>query len=128
MSYISLIIALIQTMSQGNIPPDAWLDVYLNNLVGVETWFFNASWWIFGIFLTIAVVFLVIGAIRKNLEFASAGIGCGCVTLFVLLLPLMEWWTKFLATGMASAVDPTGIVNTGKFWICLILYLLTGAG
>ena len=104
----------------------SWLDVYLDNLVRVETTFLAISWWIFGIVIAIAIG--VISFLRKSGEDFSVSLGCGCVSLFLLFLPLFEWLTLVLAKGMAEAVGPQGITDVGKFLTYLIIYLVIGSG
>jgi hypothetical protein len=133
MSYLSLLIALFMTR---NVPEQmGWLDVYLNNLVIVEEWFYKASWWIWGAVIAVTVIFGILALVSRKFEasdlgFLSGGmsIGCGCLSIFMLGLPLFEWLTLLLANNMASAVGPSGIVDQGKFWINLIIYILIGSG
>lgn len=126
MSYLSLIIALFMANDNNG---SAWWDKYLDNLVAVETWFYHASWWIWGIL----VVLLVVGLLWALKEFGKEGLlSCGCFVaasgIIILLLPLWEWVTLNLAKSMAAAVTPEGVLNTGKLVMSAVLYLLMGAG
>ncbi len=129
MSYISLFVALLQTMGS-TLTGAPWWDLYLDNLVGVETWFYHASWWIWGIALVIAIVFVVLAYLGGENKDAGigAGLGCGCLMIVLLTLPLWEWITLKLAQGMASAIDPTGVVNQGQLIMNALLYALLGTG
>lgn len=129
MSYLSMIIALFKTWkNEATIPQGAWLDVYLDNLVVVEKFFLSLSWWIFGTVIILAIAIGIISAIRGSGGGFSAGLGLGCVAAFLLLLPLLEWVSMKLAIGMASAVGPEGIIDSGRFWINMIIFVLIGAG
>src|SRR3989344_4770732 len=112
MSYISLIWALFNT--PGTLTGNAWWDAFLNQLVIAETWFYHASWWIWGIALFIAIVFSIVAFVGGKKEGVSAGIGCGCLMIILLTLPFWEWITLLLAKNMAASVDPAGVVNQGR--------------
>lgn len=131
MSYFSILIAAIQTWQQDStFVKGTWFYHFLQNLVGVETWFMNLAWWIFGIAVVGLIVVLILGALGRSPElFAGGGITCGCIAAFLFLLPLFEWITLNLARAMASAVDPTGaIIEPGKLIVFGLIYLAIGAG
>lgn len=126
MSYLSLLIALFMT---GEVPPEkVWLDVYLDKLVVVERFFLNLSWWIFGIAIVVAIIWGAFSLLNRSLRSWSLSLGCGCLALVLLSLPLFEWITLKLAIGMAEAVGPQGMIDSGKFWVHLIIYILIGLG
>lgn len=125
MSYISILIALFKTKDA--LVGAAWWDKFLDNLVVVETWFYHAAWVIWGIIILVAVLIgLYAWLTRTSLE------GCGCslafFAFFGFLLPLWEWITLSLATGMANAVNPEGVVNQGQLILNAVLYLILGTG
>lgn len=125
MSYISLIIALIQ-MSNSGLVGNAWWYGFLTHVVGVEMFFFGLSWVIFGIALIIFIVLLIKGLFKHFLE-------GGCFALmflgWLITLPLFEWITLSLAKGALANFDPViGIVNQGPFILNSIFYLILGGG
>ncbi len=129
MSYISLLIAYFQTRKSG-LTDSAWLDKFFDNLVGVETWFYHASWYIWAVL----VILGVIGVIWMAKEFGKEAVfGLGCFVIFggiiILAYPFFEWATMQLAIGMAESVNATtGIVNSNQFWFSAFLYALIGTG
>jgi hypothetical protein len=128
MSYLSLLIALFITWGEETISEGAWLYIYLNNLVDVEKFFYSASWWLFGFFILIALIIGAISLLKRSEEGISMSLGCGCFTIFWLLQPLLAWITMKLSMGMASAVGPQGIIDSGKFWVNMIIFILIGIG
>ena len=132
MSYISLLIALFKTWG-ANITGQAWLKVYLGNLLSVETWFYHASWWIWGVVVVIAIALAAIslfGGKNPGLQI-SASLSCmvfGCFGVILLLLPFFEWITMKLAEGMYNSVSISGDVTSGQFWVSLVIFILLGTG
>lgn len=124
MSYLSLIIAAIQ-MRNSSLTGNAWFDGFLNNLVGVETWFYHASWVIWGIAVFLGIVAMIWLGKDAVMEMGCFVIG---IAVVLLLLPLFEYITMNLAMGMASAVTPEGVVNQGQLIVNGLLYLLIGTG
>lgn len=125
MSYISLIIALIQ-MSNSGLVGNAWWYSYLTHVVGVEKFFFGLSWFIFGVAALIFLVMLIKGVFKDFLEG-----GCFAVMIVsgLMTLPLFEWITMSLAKGALANFDPIlGVINQGPFFLNSILYILLGAG
>lgn len=126
MSYLSLLIALFR---MGSVPEGvAWLDVYLDALVRVESMFLKISWWIWGAALAVTLILTLLSVFGREPEGISIGLGCGCLVVILLSLPLFEWLTLVLARGMAEAVGPQGVIDSGKFWVHLIIYILIGIG
>lgn len=127
MSYISLFVALLK-MRGSELAGSAWWDAYLDQLVEVEEWFFAASWWVFGIVLVLAILFIVINVVSGTKTDIAVSLNCGCFAIFLLTLPLFEWITLLLAQGMAESVTPDGMINSGKFLISALLYVMLGTG
>jgi len=130
MSYLSLLIALfMMSKAPAALTSNGWTDRYLDNLVGVETFFLTISWWIFGIVLAAAIVFVIVSFLKHSEGLFGFGMFSGCVALTLLTLPLWEYLTLFLAKNMASAFDPVlGITNTSEFYINLLIFILIGIG
>ena len=128
MSYLSLIIAAIMSQETG-LNGSAWWDLFLNNLVVVETWFYRASWWIWAVLVVLGVIGIIILASLYGRDFLS---GCGCflpaVAIVILVFPFFEWVTMKLAMGMAEAFGPAGVTNQGQLILNAVLYALIGTG
>lgn len=116
MTFLSAVIALLKTTGS-ELGGFAWADLYLNNLVSVETWFYNFAW-----------VFVLVGALMGIVAFlavSSEGAGCcGCLAFVFLVFPLLKWISLKIVTAMASSIDPTGITNQAQLIISAGLFLL----
>lgn len=128
MSYISVIVALFQ--SQGSeLTGVAWWNLFLDNLVIVETWFYHFSWWIWGVLVILGPIGVFWAAKEFGTE-ALLSLGCyvGCLGIIVLFYPLLEWVTMKLAIGMAESVTAAGVVNQGQLILNAVIYFLIGSG
>lgn len=128
MSYFSLFIAYLQSR-KSDLVGDAWWDLFLDKLVGVEAWFYHLSWFIWAVLLVVGIAVTVWFAYVYGKE---ALLGMGCIVIagavIILAFPFFEWATWQLAIGMADSVTPDGVVNQGKLIMSAILYFLIGAG
>ena len=122
MSYISLLIAWFKMLgAPEHLTSNQWWDQFLDHLVNIERWFLGASWVVVAIAVVVTIIVFVIDS--------EMSVGCGCAAIFLLFFPLWEWITLKLATVMATGFDPVnGIVNTGKFWSSVVIYILIGSG
>lgn len=123
MSYLSFIIALVDLLNQGtaNMTLYEGLDKYLDLVVTVELFFVKLSL----IAFVVALVLFIILLFTKDM----LGSTCGCYLLVVgVAWPVLEIVTYYISRGLASSVDPTGIVDPTKFWLLVILMALLGAG
>lgn len=125
MSYLSFIIALIQFLNRGGgegVTFYQGLDTYLDIAVSVELFFLKLS----GVGLVVALLLFLLLLFKGK----ELGATCGCYLLALgVIWPILEVVTYFIATGLASSVDPmVGIVNPTKFWLLVILMALLGAG
>jgi len=127
MYIITLIVALVQ-MSSSTLTGNAWIDLFLDKMVGIEGWFLSLAWWVWGIALALTLIVVGLAFIGK-LDLKEVSLGCGCLPVILLAWPLLEWLSLVLIEGMATSFDPVlGVVNAGKFVICLVIYLILGAG
>lgn len=114
MTLISVILAWRLTRGLG-------ADAFLDQLVIVEHWFYDLSWWLwaFVIGMLVALWFILRGS--------DFGGWFGCLSIVVavvlLLLPLTSWLTWQFAAGMAANYGPTGILSH-EFWLNAALLLL----
>ena len=127
MYILTVLIAWIQ-MRGSELLGNAWMDAFLNKMVGVEGWFLAASWWVWGIIVAVTIIAAVL-SLLGTVDLSEMSVGCGCIAGILLLWPLLEWISYQLVSGMANSFDPVqGVVNAGSFVICLLLYLWLGAG
>lgn len=127
MSWLSALIALFTT--RDDVTGTLWNDAYFDRLVVVETWFFHASWWIWGIGIVVGIIIaLLIGYTLSSGSGRVVSCQVGCLGIVFLLLPLLEYITMRLAMSMASAYGPEGVINQGKLIISAALYLFLGVG
>lgn len=127
MNVLALIVAFFMTGFSFN--SASWLDQFLNNLVGVETWLMGFVW-------VLWAILLVVGGLILFFAFKYGGkIGCvlGCfiipAAIGVLLFPLWQYISLRLAQTMAESVGPTGILNQSALIISAIIFLLlSGTG
>ena len=128
MSWLSMVVAFILTLVNGaGVPDPAWLDLYLDYLVKVEAWLL--SFWL--VLLVGTVILLIVLGLFSLYKRSGCGESMGCLAIVVILffaIVLLEWLTLILAREMANSVDPTGIINAGKFWVSTVIFLLIGAG
>ena len=134
MNVITFIIALIQ-MGSSKLENNPWTDALLDKMVGIEAWFYGISWWVWGVFLFIAIGVTALMFIYKKKMALPRQSGCGCLSItpiamgiVFLIWPLAEWLSLFIITGLADSFGPEGITNTGKFISYLFLYVLFGVG
>jgi hypothetical protein len=126
MNIITAIVALFQ-MNGSNLTGNPWTDVFLDKMVGIETWFYNIAWWVWAVAIVIALILIVANKIFDiGIE---SGLSCGCVAFMLILWPLMEWISVFLIRGAADNFNATvGVTNGVPFVIYLLLYITFGAG
>lgn len=125
MSYITLFIAWLQ-MQGSALVGNAWNYAFWTKVLALNTAIFNLSWWIWGIFLLVMLVYTLI-AMSRGASFLEA-IGClGCFGVILLLLPFGAWINMVEAAGiLASMSAAAGITNMTNFIVSLILFLMFG--
>jgi hypothetical protein len=126
MYIITIIISLFQ-MDGSGLAGNAWIDAFLDKMVGVETMFYNIAWWIWGIFAAITIIIVIAKFVFKA-SILELGFVSGCLAVVLLLWPLAEWISVFLIRGLANNFSAAGITNLGPFILYLLLYLSIGAG
>ena len=123
MSYISLLVAYLMT-NDSSATGDIWMDQFFDNLVTVELSLFTISWYV----MIGAVILAILFFAYTKFGGGEVSFGCGCMLLFLAILPLLEWITLQLAQGMAESWGPEGVINQGQLLISIVLYLFLGAG
>ena len=122
MVIISVILALIWTeQSQSNA---IYLDVFLDNLVRAENLLFTLSWIPAIIGGLVFLGSIVLSLVGKKKEGIFSSIGCGCMTVVLLIFPALEWVSLFFARNLAASVGPEAIIDEGRFAVNLILYAI----
>jgi len=121
MYILTLLFAWLQ-MRGSELTGNAWWDLFLDKMVGVETWFYHASWWIWGAFILLGLVMVILGVLGRSRDLALSSLSCvGCLGAVLLLWPLFEYLSVLTVTGMADAFGPAGVIN-GGFYIALFIY------
>lgn len=126
MNIITLIVALLQ-MRGSSLTGNPWTDVFLDKMVGIESWFYHVAWWVWGVALAVFLIVVIVKLITKS-GFDGLGLFSGCVVVLLLLWPLAEWFSLFLISGMANNFNATGITNMVPFILYLLFYLPFGTG
>jgi len=113
-------------MQNSNLTGSAWNYEFWSKVLTLNTSAYHLSWWIWGIFLVVALVAGIISLVKGN---SLRGLlGCvGCVGLIFLLLPLGAWINMREAAGIVASMSATeGIVNMSNFIISVLLFFLFG--
>ena len=122
MYLLTLLFAWLQ-MRGSQLVGNAWWDVFLDKMVGVETFFYHASWWVWGVAVVVGIIMVLLGVIGRSSEFTLSSLGClSCGGVILLLWPLFEYLSVLTIAGMADGFGPVGVIN-GGFYICLVLYV-----
>jgi hypothetical protein len=122
MNYLFALIAFLSYLGVDTkgMSPNLQMYTYLTKLASVEE-----------LFLVIFGVVIVIGLVMTVLMSSQAeGAGCGCtVILMAVVLFGINLLCYFLTQGMISSFSPElGVVEPVKFYVCLIIFILLGAG
>lgn len=105
-----------------NLSSDQQIFLYLTKLASVEQFLLLAG-----------LVILVVGALLAvviGTKSAEGGVGCGCSLAYLGIYLFIGSGIGYLLTqGMLSGFSPAlGVVEPVKFYICLVLFLVTGVG
>jgi hypothetical protein len=113
-------------MQGSNLVGNAWQYAFWSKVLALNVAAFHLSWWIWGIFLAVAIIYTLYSLAHG----ASVGdvIGClGCGGLILLLLPLGAWLNMVEAAGIVASMSATaGIVNVSNFVVSVVLFFVFG--